>query len=130
MANKKNTALRNSIMNHIGGLFNNGTLEIRTGSQPASANDPATGTLLCTIDIPNPAFNAASGGAITKAGTWSGIASATGVAGWARMKNSAGTLVRDFSVAETSADLIISDENITSGAAVTVTALTLTCDGA
>lgn len=128
--NKKNTALRNSIVQHIGGLFNNGTLEVRTGSQPSSANDAATGTLLVTITIPSPAFGAPSGGSVSKSGTWSGIAVATGTAGWARMKSSGDTHVRDFSVAESSADLIINDADVVTGAVITVTTLTLTGDGA
>lgn len=130
MANKKNLAMRNYIAQKIGELFNGGTLEIRTGSQPASADHAATGTLLCTISVPNPAFAAPSGGAVSKTGTWSGIAVASGTAGWARLKSSSGTYVRDFSVAETGADLIIDDDNVVSGGVVTVTALTFTADGA
>jgi hypothetical protein len=127
---KKNTALRNKQLNDSLAVFNGGTLEIRTGAQPASANNAATGTLLATINIPNPAFSAASGGVTSKNGTWSAVASATGVAGWARMKSSDGTYVRDFSVGESGADLIIDDDNVTSGTTVTVVTLNITADGA
>jgi hypothetical protein len=127
---KKNTALRNKQLNDSLAVFNGGTLEIRTGAQPASANNAATGTLLVTINIPNPAFSAASGGVASKNGTWSAVAVASGVAGWARMKSSDGTYVRDFSVGESGADLIIDDENVTSGVTVTVVTLNITADGA
>ncbi len=126
MAYRKNTNYRNSIANHKAGLFANGTVQIRTGTQPASANDAASGTLLCTITLPASPFTAASGGVISKNGTWLGLASGTGTAGYARFISSSGLIVMDMSVAESGADLIIDDDAITSGAAVNITGCTIT----
>jgi hypothetical protein len=111
-------------------LFNSGTLKIYTGSQPASANDAASGTLLCTINIPATAFGAAASGAISKNGTWSGSAIDTGTAGWARMESADNAKKMDFSLAESAADLIIDNDAVVTAGVVTVTSLTITVPAA
>jgi len=126
MALRKNTGLRNAQAEALGALFNSGTLKIYTGAQPASANDAASGTLLATINIPSTAFGSASGGVVSKNGTWSALAVATDTAGWARMESSDNNKKMDFTVAETGADVDIDNEDIVTGGVVTVTALTLT----
>ncbi len=126
MALRKNTTLRNAQADALGAFFNGGTVKIYTGAQPASANDAASGTLLCTITIPSPAFGAAAAGVISKSGTWSASAGASGTAGYARIASSDTNKVMDVSVAESAADMIITDDAILSGGVVTVTAFTLT----
>ena len=126
MAYRKNTDTRNAQIKALGDLFNGGRLQIRTGSQPSSPNNAATGTLLVEINLPNPAFGNPSNGSVTKAGTWSAVAVAGGTAGWARFISADNQKTMDCSVAETGGDLTIDDENIVSGAVVTVTACTLT----
>lgn len=126
MAITKNTALRNLQAQALGDAFDGGTIQIRTGAKPASANSAASGSLLSTINLPDPAFAPAASGAIDKAGTsWSAIASGTGTAGYARFISSDTLKVMDCTVAESAADLIIDDDAITSGGIVTVTAMTL-----
>ena len=125
MALRENDALRDSQATHFGGLFDGGTVEIRSGGQPADPDSAASGTLLATINLPTPALSVA-GPVISKAGTWSGTAVATATAGWARIKNAAGTRWIDVSVAEAGADLTIDDDAIVSGGVVTVTAFSLT----
>ncbi|GIV35405.1 MAG: hypothetical protein KatS3mg031_2940 [Chitinophagales bacterium] len=129
MAKRKNTTLRNEQANHLGSQFNGGKLRIYTGAQPASPNDAASGTMLVEISIPSPAFGTASNGSVSKIGTWSGTAVATGVAGWARMLSSDLTKNYDFTVATSGGDLTIDDANITTGGIVNVTSLTLTIGG-
>lgn len=126
MALRKNTALRNAQADALGPMFNAGTLKIYTGAQPASANDAASGSLLATIVIPATAFGAAASGIIAKNGTWSAVATGTGTAGWARMASSDGLKIMDFLCAESAADLIIDNDAVVTGGAVTVTALTIT----
>jgi hypothetical protein len=127
MAITQNDGLRNQEANDLGTVFDGGTLEIRTGTRPADPDSAATGTLLVTISIDNPAFGAASGGAISKAGDWSGTAVAAGVATWGRMKSAGGTETMDMDVGETIGnDAIISDENIAVDQEVTVSACTIT----
>lgn len=90
MALRLSTAARNSQVSNIRTLFGGGVLEGRTGSQPASADDAPTGTLLFAITLPSPAWNAAASGQITKTGTWQdSSADATGTAGWFRLRQAA-----------------------------------------
>jgi hypothetical protein len=125
MAFRKNTTLKNNQASVYNTQFPAGsTMEIRTGSQPASANDAATGTVLATITLPASPWSAASGGVISKNGTWSATASATGTAGWARITG--GSNVMDVSVGTSGADAIIDNASIVSGGTVTVTSLSVT----
>lgn len=125
---RKNVDLRNLQADALGAAFDGGTVEIYTGGQPADPNSGPTGSLLVTIPIPATAFGAASSGVIAKAGTWSAVATDTGVAGWARFI-SADTL-KTFDVLVTEDpddnDLLINDEDITLGNTVTVISLTIT----
>ena len=108
-------------------VFNGGTLKIYTGTQPATADEAPTGTLLVTITLPTPAFAAASGGARAKAGTWSGTAGATATAGWFRIATSADTGVlsttekrMDGQMGTSASDLVLASLAITSGDVITV----------
>lgn len=98
MAERMPTATRNRLADSLGDDFNSGTMEIRTGAQPASADDAASGTLLVTITLAADAFGAAASGVASLSGTWSGVAVATGVAGWFRMKNGAATRYVDGAI--------------------------------
>jgi hypothetical protein len=120
-----------------------GFLIIYSGSQPASANDAATGTRLATIAVDDGAtgltFDAiATAGTLPKAvaETWSGTAAATGTAGWFRFNeletNKAGTetaagtggvsnVCMDGSIAVTGGDINMSNVSVVSGALQTVT---------
>jgi hypothetical protein len=72
-----------------GASFDSGVLEFRTGTQPASANDAPTGTLLVSMTLPADAFGASSSGVVSKAGTWEDTsADAAGDAGWFRLRTS------------------------------------------
>ena len=127
MSLRRNDALRDSLATHQGGLFDGGTVELRTGGQPADPDSAASGTLLSTIALPTPALSVA-GPVISKAGSWSGDAVATATAGWARIKNAAGTRWIDVSVTEGGGggDLTIDDDAVVSGGIVTVTGFSIT----
>lgn len=101
-----------------------GSIEIRSGSQPASAEDAASGTLLATITMSATAFGSSATGVATLAGTpLSATAAATGTAGWARVKNGSGATVMDVSVTATSGggDIELASTSIVSGATVRIT---------
>ena len=105
-----------------------GTVDVRTGSQPASAQDAATGTLLATIVLSDPAFGASATGVATAGDPASVNAVAAGTAGWFRVKDSDGATVFDGSVSASGGggDMIVSNVSIASGQPVDVTSFTYT----
>lgn len=127
MAFQYGATLRNNqvaqIQTTIGG---SGTLKIFSGAEPANcaAADP-TG-LLATIALPS-TFLTSSGGVTTIAGTWSVAASATGAAASFRMYD--GSAVCHVQ-GNTTTDLVLNNNSITSGQTVTVTAFSVTAGNA
>jgi hypothetical protein len=109
---------------HYGG----GTLKIYTGSQPATADTGPTGTLLCSITLPATPFGAAAAGVISKSGTWSGVAGATGTAGWFRIEKSGGGDPIDGSVGATGsgAQLELDSTTINNLQSVVISSFTIT----
>lgn len=105
-----------------------GTIQIRSGTQPANADTAATGTLLATFTLADPAFDAASAGsvAIDADPDLTTTAVATGTASWARVLDSDGNTVFDGSVGTSGTDFTITSTAITNGQTVTLTAGTIT----
>lgn len=133
MALRITTAARNAAADAVVDLLDAGagpaTIEIRSGSQPASANDAATGTLLATFTLADPAFGAAASGAATLAGvprTTTGAAA--GTAGWFRAKDSSGNTVVDGAVTATGGggELQLNTTTISVGVNVEITSGTIT----
>lgn len=126
MAIRINDGARNTALDSgLATAFDGGAaiFEVRTGTQPASAGDAATGTLLVSITLPADAFAAASSGAIAKAGVWSGTAGNSGTAGWFRLRNSGDTIRLDGAVGS---DLTFDNSSISSGATITIATFTIT----
>lgn len=125
---RKNEDTINEQAEFLGSLFNGGTLEIYTGSQPADPNSAPSGSLLATITIPSPAFGAASGGVVENEPGWSDTATGTGAAGYARFISSDTLKTMDIPVSMVpgSGNLVINDEDIVLGNTVSVVSLTLT----
>ncbi len=126
MATRLNTAERHAILALLD-AYAGGTLELRTGAQPATADTASSGTIIATPPIPNPAFAAAASGSRAKAGTWQATAVASGTIGWGRLISSDGTRRRDVSVsvAGGGGDLIIDTANVVAGGTVTVSGYTV-----
>jgi hypothetical protein len=107
-----------------------GTIQIRSGAQPANANTAASGTLLATLTFSNPAFGAAntSGVATASAITQDASADATGTATWARILQGAGGTVFDCDVTATGGGgtIELNTTSIVAGGAVSITAFTVT----
>lgn len=107
-------------------------IDIRTGAQPADPDTAATGTLLVTLTMSDPAFGAATdgnpGGLLTANAIADNTAVATGVAGYFRMR-STGTGADDVADGEcgtSGADLNFNTTSITSGSTVSITSMTVT----
>lgn len=106
MGFRSSTSLRNAIVDAFRTLLDigaNAKIEIRDGTQPATPNTTATGTLLATFTLNDPSFGAATAGVITlsvaPALTTTGVAA--GTAGWFRAMDSTNAAVADGTVSAT-----------------------------
>ena len=120
-----NTTMRDAMVTALTGAISNCTLSIYTGSQPATANDAATGTKL--VDITINGFNTPVNGSATLDTSTpnTGTAVATGTAGWGRIVGGMGEHI-DGTVGTSGTDFTINSTSITNGATVTLTAMTVT----
>ena len=120
-----NTAMRDAMVTALTNAIGSYKLSIYTGSQPATANDAATGTKL--VDITINGFNAPTTGSATLDTSTpnTGTAVATGTAGWGRIVGGAGERI-DGTVGTSGTDFTINSTSITNGATVTLTAMTVT----
>lgn len=120
-------------------IFKNGKIKIYSGTQPASANDAPTGTLLVTITVNGTSqgisFGEASNGSISKNPTevWSGTAVASGTAGWFRLQTYGDTESLsevderiDGAIATSGAELNMSNTYISAGAVQTISVFDIT----
>ncbi|MFD8117080.1 hypothetical protein [Streptomyces microflavus] len=135
MALRISTALRNALANAVDDAVNAGgspgRIEIRTGSQPATPDTAATGTVLATIILDATAFGGSSSGTITLNGVPKTVAaSATGTAGWFRIyANGTATAVVDGAVGTSGAELNLNTTALNNGVNVTVTSGTIVMPG-
>ena len=109
-----------------------GYYEIRTGTQPAGPDSAATGTLLVTITMSDPAYGSATdanpGGVSAINGTPSGVAVAAGTAGWFRSYDSNDNPVYDGLCSGTGggASMELDNTTIEIGQTATITSSTIT----
>jgi hypothetical protein len=107
-------------------------IKIYDGTQPANPDVAvSTQTLLATLNLANPAFGAAvdanpGGRATANSITDDSSADATSTATWFRCLNRNGDAVIDGTVGTTGCDMNLNSAAITTGAAVSVTAWTVT----
>jgi hypothetical protein len=126
------TSARNAMCDALVDLFDAGSgagkIEIRSGSRPATPNTAATGTLLATVTLIDPAFGAASSGAATLADPASVTGAAAGTATWFRGLDSTDAAVIDGDVTATGGggDLTLSTTTISVGLTVDITGGTIT----
>lgn len=92
------------------------TIEIRTGSKPATPETTASGTLLATVTISG-SFSSTSG-VLTAADPAAASIVASGTAAHFRLKKSGGTAVLDGTVSTSGADMNLSSVSLVSGGTV------------
>jgi len=130
LANATNQAACDAVVDKIDAGAGAGTIEIRSGIQPAAANDAATGTLLATLTFSEPAFGAAAttGVATANSITDDSAADVTGTATWARVKDSDGNTIFDCDVTATGGGgtIELNTVSIVANAVVSITSFTLT----
>jgi hypothetical protein len=131
------TAARNAACNAIVDLIDAGagagTLEIRTGSPPATPATADSGTLLGTLTFSDPAFgNAATGVATASAITSDSSADASGDAGHFRVKDSDGNVIMQGTAGEAAdtPDMTFDDKSIVAGGVIACTSFTVTVPAA
>ena len=110
----------------LGTTNSTGRVLIYTGTQPATTETAATGTLLATIPLGNPAFGNASNAAQAQMATApvQANASATGNAGWFRVLDRDNRTIFDGAVGTSDAEMILNRLDITSGVPVVVNQIT------
>lgn len=133
MATRLPTTARNAAAAAVAALADAGsgagTLQIRTGAQPASAQNAASGTLLATVTLADPAFTGPATGVMTLAGVpLSTTGVADGIAGWFRLLDSNAATVMDGAVTATGGggELELNTTTISTGVTVEVTSGTIT----
>lgn len=130
MAFQYGATLRNNQVSQIQTTVGaTGRLVIFSGAEPANcaAADPAG--VLATIALPA-AFLTSTGGVTTIAGTWSVAASATGTAASFRIYDTPVSAGVCHVQGNTTTDLVLNNQSITSGQTVTVTSFSVTAGNA
>jgi hypothetical protein len=132
MAVQRSVTSRNASLDaHETAVGTSPLLRIYTGAQPADCAAAASGTLLVEMALPSDWLANASSGSKAKAGTWSGIGIAEGVAGHYRITNTAGdTAHEQGSCGIGTGDMQLDNTNIATGQTVTVTAYSITAGNA
>lgn len=113
----------------LGSTNPNGYLEIRTSSKPASPQVAATGILLATHNLSDPAFgNFTNGVANANSITDDTNVAATGVASWFRIYDKDGNAIIDGEITVTGGggDLEFTSVNFVTGGISSITSLTAT----
>lgn len=130
MAIQFSTTVRNGRLDNVETSIGTAPLlKIYTGSAPANCAAAATGTLLVTMTLPSDWMANASSGSKALSGTWSGVAGATGTAGYFRILDSGGSTCHVQGTCTATGgggDLTASSASINSGDTVSVTGFTLT----
>lgn len=117
-------AARNAEADAFASLLDGGTASFYSGAQPATPETAASGTLIGTQTLANPAFGAASSGVITANAAAVGTVSTGGSPGWVRLKTAGGTAVADFTCGTSGADATINKATFATSDAIVLIALT------
>lgn len=103
-------------------------LKTRTGAAPANCAAADSGTVLCSITLPSDWMNAASSGAKTKLGTWSGTTSGGGgtIAHFRIYDSGGSTCHLQGTCGIGTGDLQLDNTVVADGQTLTITTFTLT----
>lgn len=132
MTTKISTGLRDQLAQTAAGDFYSATLKIYTGSQPATPDDAATGTLLATFTDLAFQGTVASGSVHldTATGTLIVNAAASGDAAWGRLEQPTSSYKIDGSVGTSAAQFIVNTASLTSGGLVALVSCNIVMPGA
>jgi hypothetical protein len=125
------TTARNAQADAVAAMLNGGTVEVRTGAQPADPQTTASGTLLATIPLAATAYGAASAGVAALAGTpRTDPGDAAGTAGWWRAKSSGGVAILDGACGTSGSEMNLNSLSIAVGVDVSITSGSITAPAA
>jgi hypothetical protein len=100
------------------------SINIYSGTKPATPETAATGTLLATVTVAG-SFTS-TGGVLTAADPAAVSPAAAGTAGWFRILTSGGTAIADGTVGTTGSDMNLSTTALTTGSPLDLGVPTLT----
>ncbi len=135
MAVRMNIALRNKILDNVFNsgagisMLDSGVAEFRTGTQPATGDTAASGTIVASVSLPADAMAAAASGSIGLSGTWQDLsADNAGLIGYVRFRDAADTYRIDVDVTATGGGGLVTVDNptLTAGQQFTVTSMSFT----
>jgi hypothetical protein len=129
LSTARRNAVTDSVVDAIDAGAGAGYVEIRTGAQPSGPDVAATGTILASIALSDPAFGASSNGTASADLTpplTDPSANATGTAGWFRVYDSNNVAVFDGAVG---LEMTLNTTAVVSGQPVTITAWSFTTPG-
>lgn len=129
MATRTSLVSRNASLNAMVTRLASGLIRIYTGSQPATPETAASGTLLGTLTFGSTAGDVSAGVMTARAITQDSSADASGTAGWFRVLQSDGSTVEfDGACGESGsgAECIMNETDIVAGGVISITALTYT----
>lgn len=129
MAIQLSTSVRNGMLTAIFSTGPNQDLDIYTDPVPASANNTATGTKLASMT--GLSMAAASGGAMSKTGTWTDAsADNTGIATYFRLTRTSYVIQGSVGLSGSGADMIVDSVSFTAGQSFNVITFTITTGNA
>lgn len=113
---------RNAEADATATLLAGGSVSFYSGAQPATPETAASGTLLGTQTLANPAFAAAVGGVADANPAPDGMVIAAGTVGWARFRTAGGDAVLDCS-AGTTGDAVTNADDFAAGQGIALQSL-------
>lgn len=119
------TTLRNARMEQVNSAASGGKLRIYNGTKPAPGGTATT--LLCEFNLATPAGTVSSA-VLTFTDPADAVVTNNGQATWARIVNSSGTWVADFTVSNLigSGEIKLTDTILSASQILNVTSLTIT----
>lgn len=127
-------AAANAVSAQVDAGAGSGLIRVYSGAQPASADVAATGTLLATFTLNDPAFGSAVTGTVTLdvSPSVTTVGVGAGDAGWFRIVDSTAATVLDGSVTAVGGggDLLMSTITVSVGLTLQITSGTITMPAA
>ena len=121
-------ASKTAAVNPVATLANSGTINIYSGTRPATPDTAITSqVLLVTLTFGATAFGGAANGVATANAISSGTVASSGTAAWARsFKSDASTVIGDCDVGTSGSDINLPSLSLVVGEVVSCSSLTLT----